>query len=78
MEELPPAWTKEWSDMLKVRGRARSSAKRRGIQQAAPHREHEEARQTGSDLEPGRVEVLVRDAITCDMQHGPHAQRGDP
>jgi len=55
--------------VLEIRGRACRGTERRRIERASPHPEQKDAEHTTADLEPGRVEVSVRHAIACEMQH---------
>lgn len=55
--------------MLEIRGRACRGTERRRIERASPYGEQEEGQDTTADLEPRRVEVSVRHAIACEMQH---------
>ena len=69
VEELPPTWTQERNDVLEIRDRACRGTECRRIERASPHREQKDAEHTTADLEPCRVEVLVRHAIACEMQY---------
>jgi len=71
VEEFPSARTQEGEHVLEVRRRARRSSKRRRIQLASPCGEESEARETAADLEATRVEVLMRQAIACEVEDWP-------
>jgi hypothetical protein len=71
VKELSPAWTEKRKNVLQVRGRACRRAKRGGVEQASPHDEEKEARETAADLEPRRVDVLMRQAIAREVEDGP-------
>ena len=75
MKELPSARTQEWQDVLEVRGGTCRCSKRRGVERASPRGEESDARETGSDLEASRVEVLVRQAIACEVEDWSHEER---
>jgi hypothetical protein len=61
--------------VLEVRRRARRSAERRRIEWAAPCGEEQKTCQTAADLEATRVEVLVRQAIACEVEDRPQEER---
>jgi hypothetical protein len=71
VEELPSARAQEREDVLEVRGGARRGAKRRRIERASPCGEDEEARDAAADLEPTRVDVLVRQAVAGKVEDRP-------
>jgi hypothetical protein len=71
VKELPSTWTQEGNDVLEVRGGARRCTKRRRIEWASPRREKKDARETTSQLEASRVDVLVRQAIACEVEDRP-------
>ena len=54
-----------------MRGGLVHRADRRRIEGASPRCEKSDARDTGPDLEPSRVEVWVRNAVAHEMQNGP-------
>jgi hypothetical protein len=54
--------------VLEVRGRACGGAKRRRIERAAPRGEKEEAGETDADPEATRGDVLVRQAVTREVE----------
>ena len=57
--------------MLEVRGRACRRTHRGGFERTAPHGKEREARETTADLEPRRVDVLVRQAIAREVEDRP-------
>ena len=57
--------------MLEVRRGARRSAKCRRIERSSPRGEEEDAREAAADLEPTRVEILVRNAVAATWRTGP-------
>ena len=61
-------------DVLEVGRGARRRTERRRIERASPRDEEEDARDTTADLEPTRVEVLVRNAIARDVEHRPQQE----
>jgi hypothetical protein len=71
MEELSSARAQEREDVLEVRGGARRSAQRRRIERASPRAKEEEARETASDLEATRADVLVRQAVAGEVEDRP-------
>ena len=75
MEELSSTWTEKRKNVLEVRGRACRRTKRGGIEWASPHGQESEARETTADLEPLRVDVLMRQAIACEVKCRPDEQR---
>jgi hypothetical protein len=75
VKELPSTWTQERKDVLEVRGRACRRTNRGGIERASPHGEEKEARETADDLEPRRVDVLVRQAIAREVEDRPDEKR---
>lgn len=77
VKELPSARAQERKDVLEVRGGTRGGAKRRRIERASSRGEEEDARETTSDLEATRAEVLVRQAIAREMEDWPQEERRD-
>jgi hypothetical protein len=78
MEQLASAWTQKRKDVLEIGRGARGCPERRGIERAALH---DKERQTGGaagDLEPTRGDVLVREAITCEVKDRPQKERPEP
>ena len=61
--------------MLEIRGGARSCAKRRWIEQAAPRGQENEARETAANLEAARADVLVRQAVARKVDDRPQEER---
>jgi hypothetical protein len=78
VEEVVSARTEKGKDVLEVRGRARRRAERRRIERSTPHGEQGETRQATADLEPTRADVLVRDAVTDNMEDRSCEQRREP
>jgi hypothetical protein len=68
VKELPPPRTQEGEDVFEVGSGTRRGAKRRRIEWASPRGQENEARETAADLEATRAEVLVRQAITCEVE----------
>ena len=64
--------------MLEVGRGARRSAKRRRIERASPRGEKENASEATPDLEPTRVEVSVRKAVTREVENRPQQQCREP
>ena len=58
--------------MLEIGSRACRCTKRRWIEQAPPHGKEREAKDTAADLEPPRVDVLVRQAIAREVEDRPN------
>jgi hypothetical protein len=50
-------------------------AKCRWVERASPRGEESDARETGSDLEATRMEILVRQAIACEVEEWPEEKR---
>ena len=71
VEELSSARAQEREDVLEVGGGACGGAKRRRIERAAPRGEKEDARETAADLEATRGDVLVRQAVTREVEDRP-------
>src|SRR6185295_1813420 len=71
VKDLPSAGPQGRKDVLEVRSRARDRAERRRIEGASPRGEKSDARDTGPDLEPGRVKVSVRNAVAREVQSRP-------
>jgi hypothetical protein len=68
VEDLPSARPQERENVLEVRGGACGGAKRRRIERASPRGEKEEAGETAADLEATRGDVLVRHAVTREVE----------
>lgn len=75
MEELSPAWTEKRKNVLEIGGRACRRTERRGIERASSHGKEQEASETAADLEPRRMDVLVRHAIAREVKERPDEQR---
>jgi hypothetical protein len=58
--------------VLEVRGRACHSTKRGGIERTSPHSKETDACETGADLEPRRVDVLMWQAIAGEVKDRPN------
>jgi hypothetical protein len=71
VKELASARTQEGKDVLEVGGGTRCGAKRHRIEWASPRGEEKETRKTAADLEATRAEVLVRQAITREVEDWP-------
>jgi hypothetical protein len=71
VEDFPAARTQEGEDVLEVGGGTRRGAKRRRIEWASPYGEQKDARETAAEFEATRVEVLVRQAIACEVEDRP-------
>jgi hypothetical protein len=67
VKELPSARTQDGEDVLEVRGGTRRATERRRIEWASPRSEEEEARKAADDLEATRADVLVRQAVACEV-----------
>ena len=78
VKDLPSAGPQERKDVLEIRSRARDRAERRRIEGASPRGEKSDARDTGPDLEPGRVKVSVRNAVAREVQSRPHKECREP
>jgi hypothetical protein len=78
VKDLPSAWTQEGEDVLEIRSRARHRAERRRIEGASPRGEKSDACDTGPDLEPSRVEVSVRNAVTREVESRPQQESREP
>ena len=78
VKELPSARAQEREDVLEVRGGTRRSAERRRIEWASPRGEEKDARDAAADLEPTRVKVLVRNAVTGDVENRPQQECCEP
>jgi hypothetical protein len=68
VEELSSARAQEREDVLEVGSGARRGAKCRWIEGASSRREKEEAGETAGDLEATRGDVLVRQAVTREVE----------
>jgi hypothetical protein len=68
VEERSSARAQEWEDVFEVRGGARCGAKCRWIERASSRGEKEEACETAGDLEATRGDVLVRQAVTRQVE----------
>jgi len=75
VKELSSARAQEREDVLEVRGGTRHGAKRRRIERASPPGEEEDTRKTAANLEATRVDVLVRQAIACEVEDWPKDER---
>jgi hypothetical protein len=71
VKELSSTWTEKRKNVLQVGGRACRRTKRGGIERAPPHGKEKEAHETAADLEPRRVDVLMRQAIAREVEDGP-------
>ena len=71
VEELPPTRTEKRKHVLEVRSGACRRTERRGIQGAASQGKEQEAGETAADLEPRRMDVLVRHAIAREVKDRP-------
>ena len=71
VKQLPSSRTQEGEDVLEVRRGTRHSTKRRRIEWASPHGQEKDARETTADFEATRAEVLVRQAIACEVEGWP-------
>ena len=78
VEELPSARAHEREDVLEVRRGALRSTKCRRIDRAASRSEEEDAREAAADLEPTRVKVSVRNAVSGEVENRPHNERCEP
>lgn len=79
VEELPSTTrTQEREDVLEVGRGARCSAKCRRVERAASRSEEEDAREAAADLEPTRVKVSVRNAVSGEVENRPHNERCEP
>jgi hypothetical protein len=78
VERFPAARAHEGKDVLEVRRGARCSSECRRIEWAAPRGEKEDGRETTADLEPTRVEVSVRKAVTRDVEDRPQKESREP
>jgi hypothetical protein len=68
VEELSSARAQEREDVLEVGGGARRGAKCRWIERASSRGEKEEAGETAGDLEATQGDVLVRHAVTREVE----------
>ncbi len=75
MEDLLPTHTKPRNEVLEVGHRRCCSAEHGGIEGPAPSGEQSEGDEAAADLEAPIGNVLVRDAITGDVQRGAEEQR---
>lgn len=71
VKELSSTWTEKRKNVLQVRGRACRRTKRGGIERASPHGKEKDARETAAELEPRRVDVLMRQTIAREVEYGP-------
>ena len=71
MKELSSTRTQKRKYMFEIRGRACRRTQRGGIEGTAPHGKESEPRETTADLEPRRVDVLVRQAIAREVEDRP-------
>jgi len=78
VEEAAPARAQPGSDVLEVWEGAGGGAEHRWIADAPPGREQGEAEQPAPDLEPPVGDVLVPDAVACDVQRRPEQKRQRP
>jgi hypothetical protein len=75
VEELVSARPQEWQDVLQVGGGARCGPQRRPIQWATHGGEERNAGETAADLEAARPDVLVREAVTREVDDRPQQER---
>jgi hypothetical protein len=78
MEDLLPTHTEPRNEVLEVGHRRCCSAEHGGIEESAPSGEQSEGDEAAADLEAPIGNVLVRDAITGDVQRGAQEQREPP
>ena len=78
VEEFSSAWAQEWKNVLKVGRGTRRSAKCCWIERSSPCGEEKDARQTAANLEPTRVKVSVRNAVSGEVENRPHNERCEP
>jgi hypothetical protein len=78
MEDLLPAHTEPWEQVLEVRHRSRGSAEHGGVERPAPRGEQAERDKTTTDLEAPVGNVLVWNAIARDVERGAEEQRERP
>jgi hypothetical protein len=71
VEELPSTRAEKRKHVLEVRGRARCCTERGGIERASSHGKEQDAGDTAADLEPLRMQVLVRQAIASEVKDRP-------
>jgi hypothetical protein len=71
VKDLPSARTQERQDMLEIGGGTRHRSDRRRIEGSSPRGEKSDACDTGPDLEPSRVEVSVRNAVSRKVESRP-------
>jgi hypothetical protein len=75
VEELSSTGTQERNHVLEIRGGACRRTERGGIERASAHGKEQEASETAADLEPSRMNVLVRQAIAREVEDRPDEQR---
>ena len=70
VEELSSARAQEREDVLEVRGRARHGAECRWIEGASARGQEQDAGETAAYLEATRAEILMRQAVTREVEAG--------
>ena len=70
-KELAPGGAREADDVLDIGDRSRHGAEDGGVERPAPRREEEESRDPARDLEPARVNVVVRHPVAEQMRDRP-------
>jgi hypothetical protein len=75
VEELAAARAQEREDVLEVGCGARPGAERCRIERAAARSQEDEARETATDLEAARADVLVRQPIAREVEDRAQQER---
>jgi hypothetical protein len=75
VKELPSTRAQERKDVLEIGSGTRCGANRRRIERASPRSEEDHARDTATNLDATRADVLVRQAIAREMKDWPEEER---
>lgn len=78
MKELSSARTERRKDVLEIGGGARRSAERRWIEHASNPREQGKACNPARDLEATGADVLMRDAVSQEVEDRPDEDGEEP